>query len=104
MSDGIGQRDAGQVDALVRADGAAGDDRAARATALDVLDAEPHVAVVDQDVVAGPQHRAEDGRADGDVVALGDVLARDHDRVAVRELDVVARCRRRGASAPAGRR
>ena len=58
-------RDAGQVDALVRLDLAADDHAAARAAVLDLLDGEPHEAVVDQDVVPGPQHLADHGRRDG---------------------------------------
>ncbi len=47
------QRDAGQVHALVRLHLATDDHAAARATLLDVLDGQPDVPVVDQDVVAG---------------------------------------------------
>ena len=49
------QRDAGQVDALVRLDAAADHDRADGPQALDALDAKPDVPVVDEDVVAGPR-------------------------------------------------
>ena len=87
VSDGIGSGDAGQVDALVRAHGAADDHLAARAPALDLLDAQPHGAVVDQDVVARLQHRAEHRRRDRQVVPCGAVLAGDRDVLAALELD-----------------
>ena len=57
-------RDAGQVDALVRGDDAALDHRAARATGLDAVDTQAHEPVVDQHVVARLQHLADHGRAD----------------------------------------
>ncbi len=44
------------------------------------------MAVVDEDLVAGFEHRAQDVRRDGKVVATALVLTRDHDRVAHFEL------------------
>ena len=84
VSDGIGSDDAGEVDALVGGDDAADEHLAARAAAVDVDDAEPHGAVVDQDVEARLEHRAEHRRRDRKVAVLGDVLARDrHVRAAL---------------------
>ena len=64
VSDGIGNGDARQVDALVALDRAADDDRANGASVVDTLDAQPHVAVVDEDIVARFEHLAHDCRRD----------------------------------------
>ena len=98
------QRHAGKVHALVRADGAADDDGADGARALDPLDAQPHVAVVDQHVVAGLEHLADRRRAHRQVDAGRVAVRADHDLVAAREHERLAADRRRGASALAGRR
>ena len=72
----------------MRLDDAPDHDVAARTAALDLLDAEPDEPVVDEHVVPGLEHRPEHGRAHGQVVGLRRVLAGDHDRVAVRELEI----------------
>ena len=57
-------RDAGQVDALVGPDLAADDDATARAAVRDLLDRQADEPVVDQDVMARPQHLADHRRRD----------------------------------------
>ena len=59
------QRDAREVHALVRGDGAADDDLARARPCSTSSDAQPHEAVVDQHVVPGLQHVADHGRRDG---------------------------------------
>ncbi len=81
------QRDAGEVDALVGGDDAADEHLAARAAAVDLHNSEPHGAIVDQNVEARLQHRAEHRRRDREVVALGDVLACDRHLSATLERD-----------------
>ena len=85
--DGIGKRHARQVDALVRGDDAADDDLAARPAALDRLDAQLDVPVVDEHVVADLEHGAEHGGADREVAVARRVLPGDDDGVAALERD-----------------
>ena len=81
VSDGIGSGTPGRLTPLCERDDAADDAPSQRARpALDRLDAEPDVPVVDQHVVPGLQHGAEHGGADRQVVVLRGVLAGDHDR------------------------
>ena len=75
-------RDAGQVHALVRGDDAAVDHRAARATGLDAVDAEPHEPVVDQHVVARLEHLADHRRADRQLAVRGALGRTDDDLLA----------------------
>ena len=60
-------------------DDAADDHLAPGAAALDRLDPELDVTVVDQDVVADLEDGAEHGRADRQVAVVRGVLARDDD-------------------------
>ena len=62
MSDGIGSGTPGRLTPLCDLIDAADDDGAARAAALDALDAKPDEAVVDEDVVPGLEHGAEHRR------------------------------------------
>jgi hypothetical protein len=82
-------RDARQVHALVRGHGPADEDAAARTAALDLLDAQPDVAVVDQHLVPGSQHLGDDGRGDRQLAVLGwnAVGADDRDLRAPLEID-----------------
>ena len=73
------ERDAGQVDALVRRDDAADHHFASRPAALDRLDPELDVTVVDQHFVAYLEYGSEHGGADRQVALLGRILARDDD-------------------------
>ncbi len=82
-------RDAREVDALVRGDRPADDDAASGPIRLHLLDAEAHHPVVDQDFVAGTPHLADCRGRDRQLAVPpavlggddGDVLARpEHDR------------------------
>ena len=97
-------RDAGEVHALVRADEPADDHRARRAAALDLVDAEPDEAVVDQHVVARLEHVSDHGRRDRQLAVARRLLGADRDPVAGAENDRLRRARRCAASGPAGRR
>ena len=68
-----------QVDALVLADAAADEHRAARTALLDVLDDEPHEAVVDQHLVTGTQDFAHHRRHHRQRTVRRDGLADDRD-------------------------
>ena len=70
----------------MRLDDAAGDDLAHSSRAVHALDAQPDVAVVDEDLVAGLEHRAEDVRRDGEIVRAAEVLPGDDDGRARLEL------------------
>ena len=86
VSDGIGSGIPGRLTPLLRAD-RAGDDHLADGTAaLDPADPQPDGAVVDQDVEAGLEHRAEHGRRDRQVAVLCRVLARDRHLVAAHQI------------------
>ena len=99
------QRDARQVDALVRADDAADDDLAVRAALVDVLDAQADEPVVDQHVVARPSARRRSPPArSGSSPSSAALFRGDRDALAVRAASPAPRARRCGASAPAGRR
>ena len=63
-----GERHAGHVDALVRLDYASRDHAAEGSAVVHSLHAQPDVAVVDEDVVLGSEHRAEHRRSDREVV------------------------------------
>ena len=65
---------------------------------------QPDGAVVDQDVEAGLEHRAEHGGAIGRSPSCGASSPAIVTSVAALELDAARRARRPGASAPAGRR
>ena len=73
-------RNAREVDSLVRADDPTDQHGAARAALLDRLDAKPDEAVVDEDLVPGLKHLADHRRADGQL-AVGRGLAPGHDHV-----------------------
>ena len=77
-------RDAREVHALVRADQPADEDVAAGAAVLDLLDAQPHEAVVDQDVVTRledlPDHLGQHLE-----LTVGRAVAGDDDLLAARE-------------------
>ena len=74
--------DAREVDPLVRAHAAPDDDGAGRAPALDLVDAEPHEAVVDQDLVTGLEHVPDHRRSDGELPVAGGLLRANPDAVA----------------------
>ena len=78
-------RHAGQVDALVRLHLAADDDPTAGAPLLDLLHGEPDEAVVDQDVVARPQHLADHGRRDRQLAVQPMLLADDDDLLVLQQ-------------------
>ena len=79
-------RDSGEVHALVRADEAADEDAAARASRLDLFDAQPNETVVDQHLVAGVQNLADRGGSDGKLAVAGAAaVADDHDLVSARK-------------------
>ena len=104
VSDGIGSGTPGQVDALVGADRAADDDRAARPPGLDLLDLQADEAVVDQDVVARREHVADHRRRDRKVAVVRRSLRGDDHLLAARRVSSAQAGRRGGASAPGGRR
>jgi hypothetical protein len=72
-------RDAREVDTLVRADDAADDDAAARTAVCDFFDAQPHQPVVDEHVVAGLEHLADDRGRDRKLSVRPVVGADDRD-------------------------
>ena len=78
-------RDAGHVDSLVRAHGAADDDRGANADPVDLLDAQAHEPVVDEDLVPGLEDLGEHRREDGQVARRAVLAAAEDDRVALDE-------------------
>ena len=79
------ERHAGDVHTLVRLDQPARDDLAVRSGAVDALHAQPDVTVVDEDLVAGFEHRPEHVGRDREVVGAAGVLSRDHDLLAALE-------------------
>ena len=86
------ERDARDVDALVRLDHSAGHDPAERAAARDALHAKTDVTVVDEDLVAGLEHRRRGtSGATGRSPSRARLLAGDDDLVV----------RRRGSSGAA---
>ena len=94
------QRNARHVDALVRLYVPGYDDRAAGAPALDALDAQLHVAVVDEHVVARLEHAAEHRRAHGQVAVADGVLAGDDDTLPRARGRLGGRCRRSRSFGP----
>ena len=98
------ERDAGQVDALVRDDRAADEHLAAGSAPLDVEHSEPDRTVVDEDVEPRLEDGAEHRRRDRKVAVSGAVLAGDRHGAAAHELAPARSGRRRGASAPGGLR
>jgi hypothetical protein len=71
----------------MRAHDAAHEDRAASAAAPHRVDSQSHEAVVDQHLVAGLEHVADNGRAHRKLAVLGRVLADDDDRVQAGQRD-----------------
>ena len=71
----------------MRADDAAGQDRAARAAKLDLVDAETDEPIVDQDLVARLEDLADHRRADGKLAVVEAFSARNDDLVAAGEGD-----------------
>ena len=71
------ERHAREVHPLVRADGAADHDRAAGATAVHLLDPKADEPVVDQHLVPGREHLADDRRRDGQIAVARALLRRD---------------------------
>ena len=55
---------------------------AGRATAADLLDAEPHEPVVDHHLIARAEHLGEHGWGDGEVIAFGNSLPGDRHALA----------------------
>ena len=84
-----GDRDPGQVDALVRLYGAADDHGGAGASSIDLVHAQAHATVVDQDVVSNAEHLLQDRRADGQRACGPVLLPRDVDLVALDECERV---------------
>ena len=80
------KRDAGDVHTLVRLDHAARDHLAQRSSALDSLDPQADMAVVDEDLVAGLEHRCQDVGRDREPVRRARLCAGDDDRLAGLEL------------------
>ena len=64
VSDGIGSGTPGRFTPLCERDRAADEHRAARAAAVDLVDAQADETVVDEDVVAGLEHVADHRRRD----------------------------------------
>ena len=67
------------------ADHAADDNGAARASTLDLLDAQADEPVVDQHVLPRRQHLADHGRRDRQIAVAGDLLGGDHYLLPARE-------------------
>ena len=70
----------------MRPDDAARHDLAHSSRAVHAVDAEPDVAVVDEDLVTGFEHRAEDVRRNREIVRAAEVLPGDDDGRASLEL------------------
>src|SRR6266545_2603659 len=80
-----GDRDPGQVYALVRLHRAADEYGGAGANGIDLVHAQAHATVVDQDVVADEENLLQDRRADRQCACGAVLLARDVDLVALDE-------------------
>src|SRR6185295_6694948 len=81
-------RHAGEVHAFVRRDLAADDDAAARTTGLDLVDPQANHPVVDQHLMARPEHPADRSRGDRQLaVAGGAVSEHDRDLIALQQVE-----------------